>query len=88
MPPDDHWSASPKPVRYRATVRVTAMLDVLRRDDRFRSAQQLYDDLRTATSLRIGPTTVYRILNLLVEQELVETQRSEAGELMRSSEPK
>jgi Fur family ferric uptake transcriptional regulator len=54
---------------------------VLGRDSRFRSAQQLHADLRGSV-LAVGLTSVYRILHLLTDERIVETQRSEDGELL------
>ncbi len=68
--------------RHRVTVRQRAVLDTLRRGDRFRSAQQLHADLRLTSTIGIGLTSVYRILHRLADQRLVETQRAEDGELL------
>jgi Fur family ferric uptake transcriptional regulator len=66
----------------RVTVRQRAVLDVLRRSDRFRSAQQLHAELRGDKAIGIGLTSVYRILHRLTDQQLVETQRTEDGEFL------
>ncbi|MCU1642829.1 MAG: Fe2+/Zn2+ uptake regulation protein [Nocardia sp.] len=54
----------------------------MRRDDRFRSAQQLHADLRATPTLSAGLTSVYRILRILTDQQVVEVQRAEDGEFL------
>ncbi|MFE2996141.1 Fur family transcriptional regulator [Nocardia sp. NPDC059246] len=66
----------------RTTKRQRAVLALLGRDDRFRSAQQLHAELRADGSISFGLTSVYRILHRLTEQQLVETQRAEDGEFL------
>lgn len=66
----------------RITPQQRAMLDVLRRSDRFRGAQQLHAELRTEAAVSVGLTSVYRILHQFTAQRLVETQRAEDGELL------
>ncbi|WP_063824876.1 Fur family transcriptional regulator [Nocardia pseudovaccinii] len=68
--------------RHRVTLRQRVVLDALRRGDRFRSAQQLHTDLRLTSTIGIGLTSVYRILHRLADQQLVETQHAEDGELL------
>ncbi|MFI6958582.1 Fur family transcriptional regulator [Nocardia sp. NPDC050408] len=68
--------------RLRVTVRQRVVLDALRRDDRFHSAQQLHADLRLISTIGIGLTSVYRILHRLADLQLVETQQAEDGELL------
>ncbi|MFX0578931.1 Fur family transcriptional regulator [Nocardia nepalensis] len=80
--PDRRSTESPVVGRHRLTVRQRVILDALRRDDRFRSAQQLHADLRLSSTIGIGLTSVYRILHRLADQQLVETQRAEDGELL------
>ncbi|WP_225727256.1 MULTISPECIES: Fur family transcriptional regulator [unclassified Nocardia] len=71
---------SPEPRHRRSTPRQRALLDLLRRTDRFRSAQQLHAEL--LATVRVGLTSVYRILHQFAEQQVVETQRAEDGELL------
>ena len=52
--------------RGRGTSRHTAVLDSLRGSDRFRTAQDIYSELR-ANGARIGLTTVYRHLQKLAD---------------------
>ncbi len=66
--------------RRRATANQRAVLHVLGNTDRFRSAQQLYVQLHQQYSLRVGLTSVYRILHTLAEDGVAETQRAETGE--------
>ncbi|WP_099021148.1 Fur family transcriptional regulator [Mycolicibacterium palauense] len=66
----------------RATAQQHAVLRALQDSDRFRSAQQLYVELRQTHSLRIGLTSIYRILHVLAEERVAETQRAENGELL------
>ena len=65
----------------RSTRQRTAILDLLREDDSFFTAQQLYDALRDR-GLRVGLTTVYRNLQLLADSEEVDVVRREDGESM------
>jgi Fur family transcriptional regulator, ferric uptake regulator len=57
-------------------------MQLLHRSDRFRSAQQLHHELRDLTTLRVGLSTVYRILRALAEEKIAETQRAEDGETL------
>ncbi|WP_082876398.1 Fur family transcriptional regulator [Nocardia pseudobrasiliensis] len=66
----------------RRTKRQRALLALLARDDRFRSAQQLHTELRAESALSIGLTSVYRILHRLTAEQVVETQRAEDGEFL------
>ncbi|WP_081618148.1 Fur family transcriptional regulator [Mycobacterium sp. 155] len=70
------------PSRRRRTAAQRAVLAVLDGSESFRSAQQLYRQLRQQQSQRFGLTTVYRILRTLVEDKVAETQRAEDGELL------
>ncbi|NNH68391.1 transcriptional repressor [Nocardia uniformis] len=81
MPTSDR-SAENAAVRHRWTTRTRAVLEALRRNDRFRTPQQIYDEMRSAAAVSMGVTTLYRILHKLEEQQLVETQRGEGGELL------
>jgi Fur family transcriptional regulator, ferric uptake regulator len=71
-----------EPRRRRSTAKQRAVLEVLREQENFRSAQQLYLDLRRHRQLRIGLTSVYRILRTLAADRIAETQRAEDGEIL------
>lgn len=64
------------------TAQQRAVLDLLQRSDRFRSAQQLHLELRQDDGVRVGLVTVYRILHAFTGLEMVETQRAEDGEML------
>ncbi|MCV7378362.1 Fe2+/Zn2+ uptake regulation protein [Mycobacterium alsense] len=68
--------------RRRSTAKQRAVLEVLREQQNFRSAQQLYLDVRQKRQLRIGLTSVYRILRTLADDRIAETQRAEDGEIL------
>ncbi|ORJ56999.1 Fe2+/Zn2+ uptake regulation protein [Mycobacterium simiae] len=68
--------------RSRMTAQQRAVLDLLQRSDRFRSAQQLHLELRQDDGVRVGLVTVYRILHAFAGLEMVETQRAEDGEML------
>lgn len=68
--------------RRRSTAKRQAVLDVLRRGHNFRSAQQLYFEVRQQPATGIALTTVYRILHTLAEERIAETQRAEDGEIL------
>jgi Fur family transcriptional regulator, ferric uptake regulator len=74
--------ASPAPRRRRNTAKQQVVLDVLGGSDKFRSAQHLYLQIRHERPLRIGLTSVYRILRGLADDRVAETQRSEDGEIL------
>jgi Fur family ferric uptake transcriptional regulator len=57
-------------------------LEALREQENFRSAQQLYLDIRQRQPLQIGLTSVYRILRTLAADRIAETQRAEDGEIL------
>ncbi len=57
-------------------------MEVLREQENFRSAQQLYLDIRQRRPLQIGLTSVYRILRALADDRIAETQRAEDGEIL------
>ena len=75
-------SSPPQPRRRRSTAKQRAILEVLREQENFRSAQQLYLDVRRDRQLRIGLTSVYRILRTLAADRVAETQRAEDGEML------
>lgn len=82
MPAQDPRPADPATAPRRTTKRQRALLALLARDDRFRSAQQLHAELRVGSPISVGLTSVYRNLHRLTEQQVVETQRAEDGELL------
>jgi Fur family transcriptional regulator, ferric uptake regulator len=59
-------------VRGRRTSQRTAVLDSLRASGRFRTAQDIYSELRSGGT-RIGLTTVYRHLQRLVDDGTIHT---------------
>ncbi len=75
-------TAQPAGPRRRITAKRQAVLDALGRGDNFRSAQQLYFEVRQQRATRIALTTVYRILHALAEERIAETQRAEDGEIL------
>ena len=65
----------------RSTRQKRALATVLSGSDSFRSAQELYGDLR-ARGERVGLTTVYNQLRTLAESGDVDVLRTEDGELL------
>ena len=63
----------------RSTPQRSAVAEALARADRFRSAQELHDDLRR-NGARVGLTTVYRHLQTLADSGTVDVLRSDDGE--------
>jgi Fur family ferric uptake transcriptional regulator len=63
----------------RNTRQRAAVSDALERDDRFRSAQELHDELR-GEGHKIGLATVYRTLQSLTSAGEVDAVRREDGE--------
>lgn len=61
------------------TSRRDAVHDILRRSDSFRSAQDVYAELRT-DGAKIGLTTVYRALQALADGGKVDVLRTDDGE--------
>ena len=72
----------PEPPRRRSTAKQRAVLEVLREQENFRSAQQLYVDIRRDRQVTIGLTSIYRILRTLAADRIAETQRAEDGEIL------
>src|SRR5690606_12092287 len=72
--------ATPVPGR-RSTRQRAAVVELLDDIDDFRSAQELYDELRRRGDA-IGLTTVYRTLQSLSDAGLVDTMRTESGEVI------
>ncbi|MCW2495581.1 transcriptional repressor [Jatrophihabitans sp.] len=72
-------SRSRPPGRVRGTRQAAAIEDTLREADGFRTAQELFDELRRRGD-SVGLTTVYRNLNLLVEAGLADVVHREDGE--------
>ncbi|MFD2419989.1 Fur family transcriptional regulator [Amycolatopsis pigmentata] len=71
---------APLPGR-RSTRQRAAVVDLLAGIDDFRTAQELYDELRRRGD-EIGLTTVYRTLQSLCEAGEVDVLRNESGEAM------
>ena len=70
-------SSSPPPVRStRQRAAIVALLDEV---DGFRSAQELYDELRRRGQ-NVGLTTVYRTLQTLASSGLLDSVRTDTGE--------
>jgi Fur family ferric uptake transcriptional regulator len=67
------------PGRVRSTRQAAAIEGVLREADGFRTAQQLFDELRQRGD-SVGLTTVYRNLNLLAEAGLADVVHRADGE--------
>lgn len=80
IPDPDTGPEPEKQRRRRNTAKKRAVLSVLRNSDHFRSAQQLHSEVRQQYSVRVGLTSVYRILHALTDEEVAETQRAENGE--------
>ena len=75
--------ASPTgPKRRRSTAKQRAVLEMLGTSDSFRSAQEIHLQLRYQRPEHIGLTSVYRILRMLAEDQIAETQRAEDGETL------
>jgi Fur family ferric uptake transcriptional regulator len=72
-------SRSRPPGRIRSTRQAAAIQDVLREADGFRTAQQLFDELRQRGD-SVGLTTVYRNLNLLAESGMADVVHRADGE--------
>jgi Fur family ferric uptake transcriptional regulator len=70
------------PRRRRNTAKQQVVLEVLRGNDKFHSAQQLYLQIPHERPLRIGLTSVYRILRGLADDRIAERQRAEDGEIL------
>ena len=71
--------AARPPRRLRTTRQAAAVEEVLRDADGFRSAQDLFDDLRRRGH-RVGLTTVYRHLNLLADHGSADVVHGADGE--------
>lgn len=67
--------------RQRSTRQQRALDELLRAGNDFRSAQELYAQLRAAGA-PVGLTTVYNNLRALVERGAVDTVRTDAGETL------
>ena len=65
--------------RVRATRQAAAVQEVLQAADGFRTVQELFDDAR-ARGLQIGLATVYRYLNLFVDNGSADVVHREDGE--------
>ncbi len=71
--------AGPAPARLRNTRQAEAVESILRESDGFRTAQDLFAELRRRGE-RIGLTTVYRHLALLAEQGSADVVHTADGE--------
>ena len=72
-------SSAARPSRLRMTRQAALVDELLSRSSAFRTAQDLYAELRTSGA-KIGQTTVYRHLQLLAEHGSVEVVRTPTGE--------
>ncbi|ONM48731.1 Fur family transcriptional regulator [Nocardia donostiensis] len=68
-----------KPVGIRSTRQRSAIAALLEDIDKFRSAQELHDELRRRGE-GIGLTTVYRTLQSLADAGMVDVLRTDTGE--------
>lgn len=75
-------SASPAERQRPLTATQQLVLDALGSSDHFRSAQHICADIREDRTVRIGLTSVYRILRGLVADGIAEAQRAEDGEVL------
>lgn len=66
----------------RNTANKRLVLDALGQSDGFRSAQQIYLDIRQQTHRRIALASVYRILHALTVERVTESQPAENGETL------
>ncbi|MEV6912119.1 Fur family transcriptional regulator [Amycolatopsis sp. NPDC051071] len=78
MSPTTANSSAPVPGR-RSTKQRSAVVDLLKEIDDFRSAQELHDELRKRGD-GIGLTTVYRTLQSLSEAGEIDVLRTDTGE--------
>lgn len=69
-------------VRRRATVNQQAVVEILHCSSHFRSAQELYVELRVHRPTRVGLTTVNRILQAMTAQNITEAPRAEDDETL------
>src|ERR1039458_9105134 len=74
-------AAAPPAADVRSTRQKRALSAVLAETDRFRSAQELHAALRTRGE-RVGLTTVYQQLRTLAAAGLIDSLRSDGGELL------
>lgn len=65
----------------RTSTKRTAVEEILGDSDAFRSAQEIYHQLR-ARGTAVGLATVYRSLQALAEDHAVDTLRNEDGEVL------
>lgn len=71
--------ARPSEITTRATRQRAAIARALKDASGFRTAQELFDDLRKAGE-RVGLTTIYRTLQSLAERGEIDVLRTEDGE--------
>jgi Fur family ferric uptake transcriptional regulator len=72
---------APAPKR-RHTTGKRVVLEVLGSSDNFRSAQRIHLQIQSQYPVRIGLTSVYRILRTLSDDSVAETARAEDGEML------
>ena len=68
-------------VKRRSTWQRSAIMDLLERSQVFLSAQQIHAELEEEGT-KVGLATVYRNLQSLAEEDLVDTVRSDDGEAL------
>ena len=68
-------------VKRRSTWQRSAIVDLLERSQVFLSAQQIHAELEEEGT-KVGLATVYRNLQSLAEEDLVDTVRSDDGEAL------
>ena len=66
----------------RRTPKMRAVLEQLGQSQSFRTVQQVHAEIRTHHSVRVGSTSVYRILRNLADDNIAESQRAEDGEIL------
>lgn len=75
------WRLAVAEVKRRSTWQRSAIVDLLERSQVFLSAQQIHTELEEEGT-KVGLATVYRNLQSLAEEDLVDTVRSDDGEAL------
>ena len=75
------WRLAVAEVKRRSTWQRSAIVDLLERSQVFLSAQQIHAELEEEGT-KVGLATVYRNLQSLAEEDLVDTVRSDDGEAL------
>ena len=75
------WRLAVAEVKRRSTWQRGAIMDLLERSQVFLSAQQIHAELEEEGT-KVGLATVYRNLQSLAEEDLVDTVRSDDGEAL------